>query len=167
MKYKPTLRINKGFTLVELLIYMGLSMLFLVVTSALLVTALEHKLAAESFNSLEQESQFIALRLAYDIEESTSITTPSALGVPDTNMVLVTDGVPSSVSSIDGVLVFQRLGQAYPLHSSDVVTDSFQIVRLGYPGGNNTLTIDLSLRSAIQENAGQRTKHVHFTVGER
>ena len=57
---------RRAFTLIELLIYMGISAIFLVVISNVLYVLLSAHVESQNSNSLELDSRFIAIRSEYD-----------------------------------------------------------------------------------------------------
>ena len=57
---------KRAFTLIELLLYMGISAIFLVVVSNVLYVLLDAHVESQNINSLELDSRFIAARSEYD-----------------------------------------------------------------------------------------------------
>src|SRR4030042_5852170 len=73
-------KFQKGFTLVEILLYMGLLAILLVVLTEILVSILAVKIEFEATSSVEQDSRFLLSRLFYDINRASAITTPGSIG---------------------------------------------------------------------------------------
>src|SRR4030043_150732 len=87
------LKFQKGFTLVEILLYMGLLAILLVVLTEILVSILAVKTESEATSSVEQDSRFILSRMAYDISCATEINTPPQIGQTRSNLRMTVGGV--------------------------------------------------------------------------
>jgi Tfp pilus assembly protein FimT len=71
---------NKGVTLVELLIYLGLATVMLVVLSELFVGILNESVETQNYSAVQSDGRYIMARLRYTINNADSITLPAALG---------------------------------------------------------------------------------------
>ena len=82
-----------GFTLTELLLYMGLTVIFLGVLTDIFVTTLDVKKESEATSAVEIDGRFILSRLMYDVNNADAITVPASLGESSTTLTLELDGV--------------------------------------------------------------------------
>jgi len=64
---------KKGFTIVELLLYMGLLAIFLVVLTDIWVSAMEAMTRTENVAAITSDGRYIMARLAYDVGQSGAI----------------------------------------------------------------------------------------------
>src|SRR5687768_16701793 len=87
---------QKGFTLVELLIVMGLFGILLTVVTDMFVSTLSLQTESAAHSSVSQDGRFILSRLSYDIERASSITTPASLGASGSTLSMVVGGVAYS-----------------------------------------------------------------------
>ena len=69
-----------GFTLVEMLLYMGLLSILLLIFANIFTTILETQLSSQSTASVTQDGRFIYSRLIYDINRAQSVSLPATLG---------------------------------------------------------------------------------------
>lgn len=69
---------NSGFTLTELLVYMGIFSIILVIITQMFVSILQAKLDTQSTGSVEQDSRFLVQRFIYDLQRATAITSPAS-----------------------------------------------------------------------------------------
>src|SRR3989344_6815298 len=83
---------QKGFTLVELLIYMGLFSMLIVVITDILVTTISVQLATESTVSVDSDGRFIYSRFIYDVNRAQTVTEPADLGDTSNNLDFTADG---------------------------------------------------------------------------
>src|SRR5258708_14824797 len=69
---------ERGFTLVEMLIYMGIFSLMLIALTQIFTSIIDVQLESQSNGSVSQDGQYILSRLSYDISRAQDIATPSA-----------------------------------------------------------------------------------------
>lgn len=69
--------LQRGFTLVELLLYMGVFSILLVVLLELFGTILSTHVESQATSSVDQDGSFILSRLTYDIHNSSLVTNPT------------------------------------------------------------------------------------------
>lgn len=83
MKY---LKLHAGFTLVELIIVMGMTSIFVVVLTDIFVSLTATKIESESTAAVVEDGRFIMSRLAYDIERADAVVAPENLNVGTSNI---------------------------------------------------------------------------------
>jgi type II secretory pathway pseudopilin PulG len=155
---------KKGFTIVELMIYMALLGGFLVILGSILLSVIDVQLETQAFSSVEQDGRYIMARLAYDIHRAQSITTPASAGQTASTLTLVTGGIPTTYSFSGGNL---QLG-ADPLNSYDTIISGFSVTRLGDPTHWHSLQISLDLTGRSTPVSGlAQTKSYFSTVALR
>ncbi len=96
MKMKNT-NLQKGFTIIELLLYMGIFSILLVVLMSLFTSILSVHTESQATSSIDQDGTFALARLAYDIHRSSAITLP-ALGASGSTLTLTISGVNDTYS---------------------------------------------------------------------
>lgn len=65
---------QKGFTMIELLLYMGIFSILLVVLMQLFTAILDVHLGSQATSSVDQDGNYILARLSYDIRNGSDIT---------------------------------------------------------------------------------------------
>ncbi|HJZ05632.1 hypothetical protein A2634_05395 [Candidatus Amesbacteria bacterium RIFCSPHIGHO2_01_FULL_48_32] len=150
---------KRAFTIVEILIYMGLMAGFLVILGSILISVLDVQLETQSVSAVEQDGRYIMARLAYDIHRASSISTPGTAGLT-TNSLGLDIGTYAVVS---GNLQFA--GQN--LNSYDSQITGFTVTRLGTTTHPSLqITLDLASRSS-QITGVAKTKSYLSTVSLR
>lgn len=139
-----------AFTIVELLIYMGLMAGFLIILSSILFSVIDVQLETQAFSAVEQDGRFIMARLAYDIHRAEGITSPASHGQTSSTMTLVISGSPVTYSLSSGNLQ-TGVGQ---LNSYDSTITGFSVTRLGDPGNLHSVQIGLDLVSRTTPVSG-------------
>ncbi len=159
-------RFDKGYTLVELLLYFALVSLILVQLSSLFLSILEAKSQSQALSAVERDGQYILTRLAYDIKRSSSIEQPSSLGETMSGMELSIDGQIYSyaVANNQLTLSIQNVPQVL---NYDTEISNFSIQRLGNPGGKHALRVSYQVTSPIIQNAGLESREFQSTIGIR
>lgn len=155
---------QRGFTLVEMLIYMGLMAGFLLVLTDVLVAILDVKAESAATSSVEQDGRYIISRLSYDIARANSITTPSSVGSSGGVLTLKIGGdtYTYSLSGTNFQLV-NSLG-TNNLNSSESQVSNLSFTKLD-PGARATIHITYTLTSSTTRVAGPETRTFTTTIG--
>src|SRR3990167_7290655 len=85
LKINNSPKTDSGFTIVELVIYMGLFSILLVVMTQLFISTLKVQLSSESTSNVEQDSRFILARMMFDTQNASDIVIPATLGAAPGN----------------------------------------------------------------------------------
>ena len=141
-------KFNKGFTLVEILVYMALMSIFLMVLLDVFTITLNTKLTSESNSTVIQDSRYILSKLLYDINNADSITSP-VLGATDSSLQIVSGGVTNVYMLINGNLVKIDSGISMNLNSVDTQLDSISFKNIGNVDGKPTIQVVYTVRSKI------------------
>lgn len=159
-------KIHKGFSLVELLVYMALMSIFLVVLLDIFTTTLNIKLASESTSAISYDSRFILSKLSYDINNADTIVTP-ALGETTSSLQFTKSGSTITYSIIGDNLNKTLGGDSMSLNGTDTQIDSISFKNIGFAGGKPTIQIVYVVRSKIVVSGGTQTETVQTTIGTR
>lgn len=162
---------NKGFTLVELLLYMGILSVMLSILVTVFVTAVDVQLESEASSSVQRDGTYILAKLAYDVHRGSAITIPPSLGAETNSLKIVIGGVDYTYS-LDGnenLTLLNNLGTDN-LNSYDSKVSALTVKRLGNPGGvEDTLKINFILTSRTKRTgtAGYETKNFETNLSLR
>lgn len=157
----------RGFTIVELLIYMGLMSIFLTVLLGIFTAALKTKLASQSTSAISQDSRYLLSKLSYDINNADSVTSP-ALGVTGSTLQLVASGSAITYANVSGNMTRTAGGVPMNLNGIDTQLDLVSFKNIGNPGGKPTIQVVYTLRSKIIiQGGGTETQTINTTVGTR
>lgn len=160
---------KSGFTMVELLLYMGLLGIFMTVLTTMFTSVLDVQLESEAVSSVAQDGRYLLSRLTYDIHRANSIIAPVNLGEPSsTSLSLNIDGVVTSYTITNGNLVMSNDNGNNNLNGFDTEVSGLTVTRLGNSGGKNTLTLEFTLTGkAIRPGNNLETKTYQTTIGLR
>ena len=155
LRYKKYM--SKGFTMIELLLYMGIFSILLVVLLDLLTMILGVHTESQATSAVDQDGNYIMTKLTYDIHRATTIT-PSTFAVPSNEMELTGTGFDETYA-IDGnnnlVVTDNTVTPAvnYQLNGPDTKA-SISFTPYGNTGGKASVKIALILTSRITQKGG-------------
>ncbi len=142
--------IKKGFTLVEMLIYMGLLTIFLAVIGTIFFSIIDLQLESQATSSVSESGRYLLSRISYDVHRAQSITTPASPGLSSPSLVLSIGGVTYTYAEVAGTPAFLQLtagGLVDALTGSDAQISNFSATRVGNASGKNSLKVSFTLES--------------------
>src|SRR5688572_12402979 len=111
---------HTGFTLVELLITMGLLSIFMLVITDIFAAVVDVRTESEATSAVSEDSRFLLARLSYDVQRASAVTTPAALGGASGTLGLTIGGVAHTYAVSGGNLQLTN-PSADNLNSSETV----------------------------------------------
>lgn len=158
---------KSGFTIVEILIFFGLTSIFLTVITDLFVAIFDVKRESEATSAVEQDGRFILSRLIYDISRSAAITTPASMGATGSSLVLTIDGAANTYSLSGGNLNLANGAGVNSLNSSETSISAINFQRIGNAVTNETVRVNFTVESTTQRNSGSEVRVFQTTIGRR
>lgn len=157
---------QKGFTLVEIILYMALLSIFLIVLTDIFVSILDVRRESEATSAVEQDGRYILNRFMYDIPRASSVTTPASLGGSGSTLAIVIGGTNYTYSLSGGNLQLND-GTINNLNSSGTSLSDISFQRIGNSGGKDTIKIQFTLTSVTTRPKGSEVRTFQTTVGRR
>lgn len=156
---------QKGFTLVELLLYMGILSMLIAVLSVLFGSILDTQLDSQSTSSVDQDARYIQARMTYDMQRGSDIVLP-ALGTPSQTLQIAIDTTNYTYSlDVNGNLQLSDDVNSFQLNSADTSISSINFERIGDGDTDDTVRVTYTVLSDIQETSGQESRTVQTTLG--
>jgi type II secretory pathway component PulJ len=148
---------NRGFTLIEFLLYMGLFSILLVVTFQMFSSIFSVQLESEATSSVDADGKYIMQRFTYDMNRASSITTPSTQGTSSATLTIVVNSQNLTYSLNAGNLLLENTsaGTSDQLNSSDTTVSNLSFIRLD-GGGKDVIQMNFTLTSVAIREAGRR-----------
>jgi type II secretory pathway pseudopilin PulG len=147
---------KRSFTLIEVLLYMGLMSIFIVVLGRILIAVLDAQTDAQNLSAVEMDSRYVLTRLTYDVRRAQSITTP-ALGVTGPSLELNIGGVVYTYTTTGNKLQLTVGGQTADLTSYDSTISNFSVTQIGRINGYTTARISFTITSDNETQDYQTT----------
>ena len=158
---------SKGFTFVELLLYMGLLSFLLLVQTQILTSVLSVELESEATSSIQQDARFILARIVYDINRAENIVSPATPSAVTDSLELIINGTSNTYSlSGENLMIANSLGSDN-LNSFGTRISGLSFKRLGNVDGKNTITFSFTVTSITQREQGPESRTIKTTAGLR
>ena len=165
---------QKGYTLIELVIYMGLLGMLLVILSQFFIGALNVQLVSKADSAVEQDGAYLLQRLTYDLHRATAVTQPS-LGqtVATLSATIVDSGVNNSyIYTIDGEnMMLTIAGSPVQLNSDQSTISNFSLSRIGNSGqlqtAKDTIRVAFTVKSKAITSSGAQSLDYQTTISLR
>ena len=159
---------QKGFSLVELLIYMGILSVLIGVLSTLLGNIFDVQLDSSSSSSVDQDTRYIHAKLIHDFQtnDPVIIKVPLLLGVPSQSLRINANGEATDTTySIDGNgnLVLTNNAGTFNLNSEGTSISNLSATRIGTGGDNDTVRVSFTVTSRTHETSGNETRTFQST----
>ncbi|OGF99723.1 hypothetical protein A2Y99_02005 [Candidatus Gottesmanbacteria bacterium RBG_13_37_7] len=158
---------RSGFTLMEMVVYMGILSIFLLVMTTIFVSILDAQLESEATSSVNQDAKFIFARLLYDINQTETISQPSNPGETSDTLQISIDSLNYTYGLNGNDLMLDVNGQSNKINSFDTMVSDFSIRRLGNTNGKNNLQIGFTLTSIAERKNGPEIRNFQTTIGTR
>lgn len=168
------MKYQSGFSLIELILYMGLTSVLIGLMSQVFLATLNVRVESVNTSGVQQDGRFIMTRLGHDIRRSEAILSPG-LGVASSSMTLVmNEGGASQIYRYewDGQhLTISTPTDSVQLNSNRSVIADFSVTRIGNSAfmedGKDTLSIMLGLEGNSDLETGQQSLRMDTTVSQR
>lgn len=147
----------------ELTLYMGLLLILLAILSQVFTASIETHVESQQYSSVQHDGRFILNRIAYDIRQSSSVTTPAALGGQGSTLALVIGGTTYTYSVTNGNLLVNGVR----LNGYDTIISNFTARRLGNTSGKPTVRFGYTVTGRTTYNGQTEVKSYQTTVGLR
>jgi len=155
---------NSGFTLVELLIYIGLLTIFMSIVTRIFTGIIDVQLSSEATGSVEEDGRFIYSRMAYDVSRATSVITPSDLGSQTNSLIILIGGVTNTYRVSGDNLVLDNNFGTNQLNGMGTHISNLSFQRLGNVNGQYSIQMKFTITSTTQQINGPDTKNIETTI---
>lgn len=168
MKNKKSLPAGRqGFTLVEMLLYMGLLTILTALLTRIFTAILDIQLESEAHSAVQQDSRYLFSRFVYDINRASAIVTPSAPGVQSQTLVLLVNGISYTYALANDNLTLTNDAGVAALNSYGTKVPSATFTRYGNTGSTqkkDSVQILLTVQSITQPITGPKQETLETTI---
>lgn len=168
--------INKhaGFTLVELLLYMGLLIILITILSQVFASIIDVQLESKSTSSVDLDSRFIITKLIYDMHTMQTnppandhIATPSAPGEISPTLNFTVNSINYNYSLNNGNLQLVNDKGVNKLNSLDTTISALQFTRIGAGTSKDNIRVNFTITSKTKRNAGPEARSYQTTISSQ
>lgn len=156
-----------GYTLVELLMFIGLFSILLSVLTTIFFSTLELRARTEITTTVEQDSRYVLQKLTQVVRDADSVILPLANG-NSSSQLIISRGGSTETYQIQNAKLVQIVGtDSFQLNASTTNIDSFSVQKLGNISGSSTVKISLTLSSTGAVAATHYSQTITTTIGIR
>src|SRR4030042_100579 len=97
---------NSGFTLIQILLYMGIFSILIIVLFTLLTSISDVQLESKSTATVSSDGRYILNRFAYDIARADSISSPISVGSQSSSLEFQSEGITYTYTLSNRNIIF-------------------------------------------------------------
>jgi prepilin-type N-terminal cleavage/methylation domain-containing protein len=158
---------QRGVTLVEMLVVMGLLSSLLVVMATIFTSSADVLQQSKDYSATLSSGRFIMARLNYDIGQASAVDLPASPGTPSSTLELSV-GSDTYIYSLSGGNLQLNDGSATDnLNSDDVTISNPTFTELGTSGDEPTITYSFTVTSTGVNNGSTDTETFTSSAGLR
>lgn len=165
---------TNGFTIIEMVIYMGLLSILIALMSQLFIATLGVKVESEANTSVQQDGNYIISRITYDIHRASRIITP-ALGQTGSTLSLgiIESGVEQIYTYLlaNTTLTLSDGSTTDSIHSATTHISTFTVTRVGNSAtranAKDTIQFHVTLSGVYSLPSGVQQMTFQSTAGLR
>ena len=158
---------KRGFTLVEMVIYMGILSLLLVVFIDLFALLVSKQLETESLSAVQQDSNYLLSRLTYEFGRANNISLPANPGSPSAKLQLLIGSTLYDYYASSSSFIATSSGSTNQLNSSDTTISNLTFQRLGIGNTKDVIQVKCDITSKVMQQSGYEVTHFSTTLGTR
>lgn len=155
--YSKKMKLGAAFTLVELILYVGIVSVMLFTITLSLDAIVKSKEKSRSVSEVEQQGLLVMDTLLRSVRNSNDVTTPS-VGIVSTTLSLSVDAPynPTIFRVSNGTLeIKEGVGDYTALTNNRVEVTGFEVRNISYPNTPDTVRISFSLSTIDPDNRGE------------
>lgn len=164
---------KKGFSLIELIIYMGLLSMLLVILSQVFTSIIQSRLDSESTASIDQDANYLLSRFTYDISRAQGISEPQdyASNHNPSTALTITVGSDSYryIVNAGNLQLTNALGTDI-LNSYNSTISNLLFTRIGNgasPSVYDSIKINFTITSKVTRSSGKEARNYEITVAPK
>ena len=160
-------KFSRGFTLVEMLIYLNLLSLLLIFISRIFLTTLDVQVRSQSSSAVQIDDQFLLSRLQYDVYRADAITLPVNIGDLSNSLVMQIGGDTFTYSISGGQLQLTNSMGTQSVNSNRTSISNFSVEKLGNLNGFPTVKVGYTITSLFLEDGTPESRTNSIVLGNR
>jgi type II secretory pathway pseudopilin PulG len=167
---KKLVLFQKGFTLTELVFYMGLLLILIGLLSQLFSSILDVQLESQSSSSVDLDGRYILSKLALDMrsmQTNDTIITPASPGLSGPTLTFKVNSINYTYATNSGNLTLTNNNASNNLNSTDTTISNLRFTRIGNGTSTDTIRINFTLTSKISRTSGPEKRTFQTTISSQ
>lgn len=159
-------KFERGFTIIELVVYMGILTVLIAVLMGMFGSILDARLDSKATSSVDQDSRYILARMSYDMQQASSIASPSA-ATTDTTLKIQINSIDYTYELNNNNLQLTDVDGTEVLNSTDTSISDLSFQRIGNGDANDTIQMIFTVTAKTRKSTGAQyeTKTIKTTLG--
>ncbi len=162
---------QKGYTLIELVIYIGILAILLGVLSSIFTSIVDVQLESSATSSVNQDGRYLLSKLVYDVKNASAIVVPSTPGTSSSTLQLTINSINYTYSvngSSNLQVVNGTTGETNVLNSYDTSVSGLTFLHIGNGGSSDNVRVSFTVTGkTIERNGVHETKSFQTTLGSQ
>lgn len=158
---------HRGFTLVELLIYMGLLVVMILIFTDIFTSIIDNQLSSGNTSSVADDGRYIYSRFIYDVGRAQSVTDPVSYGSSSATLTLAIGSENYTYALNNGNLVVTDSSGSYNLNSNGTTISDLLFTKVGTTGAKNTVRLSFTVNGKVTTRGIRDTQQFQTTAGLR
>ncbi len=158
---------QSGFTLVELLIYMGLLSILILIFTEIFTSIIENQLSSKNTSNVADDGRYVYSRFIYDVTRASSIQEPALFGSSSANLALLIDGEEYTYSASGGSLLVTNPSGSYALNGYGTSVSNLLFTKVGTDSAKDTVRINFTISGNINKQGISDSQQFQTTAGLR
>jgi len=163
-----------GFTLTELILYMGLLIILITILSQIFSSILDVQLESKSTSSVELDGRYILTKLMHDMRLmqtnlpiNDNIITPSMPGSTNPTLNFTVNSINYTYGLNNGNFELINDKGTNNLNSVNTFITALQFTRIGTGANTDTIQVNFTLTSKIKKNSEPETRNYTTTISSQ
>jgi len=135
---------KKSFTIIELLLYMGILSIILFIFIDLFISMSRLRTETQAISNVQQDTSYLLNKFIYDIHQASTISIPATPLAQSNTLNLIINGTSYSYSSQSGNLNLYDGINNYQMNGYDTKLTNLLFTRLGSGDIHDVIKINLS-----------------------
>lgn len=165
--FKKLLKNTKGITLVELLVYMGISSILIVVISRFLGVVVNEGLKVQNYSAVQSDGMYIPARIKADVLRANDLVLPASLGDTSDKLQLMINGTLYNYYLLNGKLYLNDGSGDYLISSPYTIISDLSFTRTGNVNGKPVVVVSFVSSGGYQGSFDYEREVFNFSVGLR
>lgn len=164
---KKIMNNTSGFTLVELIIYMGLLAMLVLIFTEIFTSVVDNQLSSNNTSNVSGDGRYIYSRFVYDVARAQSITDPLAFASPSSTMTLLINGENFTYHLTNGNLSIEAPSGTYQLNSQGTTISNLEFTKVGSASARSTVQLNFTVTGDVDTRGIFDQKDFQTTAGLR
>lgn len=158
---------RSGFTLVELIIYMGLLAMLVLIFTEIFTSVVDNQLSSSNTSNVSGDGRYIYSRFVYDVARAQSITDPSVFASPSSTMTLLINGENYTYQLDNGDLSIEAPSGTFQLNSQGTTISNLTFSKVGSASARSTVQLNFTVTGDVDSGGIFDQKNFQTTAGLR